>query len=148
MSLNFVLGIVKGYGVRFEAKRKAASKRYVRKQFHATRREQKVSSEQVRADLREIRYYYSRKDQLEDASHSIGSLPIKRLLEKYNCVIREAPLRLYDLYACLYLRGQTQEAIALELGYTPQYIRKLINELFVFFRKNISYQEDRYEQKA
>lgn len=107
-----------------------------------------VSSEQVRADLREIRYYYSRKEQLEDASHSIGSLPIKRLLEKYNCVIREAPLRLYDLYACLYLRGQTQKAIALELGYTPQYIRKLINELFVFFRKNISYQEDRYEQKA
>ena len=89
-----------------------------------------VSSEQVRADLREIRYYYSRKEQLEDASHSIGSLPIKRLLEKYNCVIREAPLRLYDLYACLYLRGQTQKAIALELGYTPQYIRKLINELF------------------
>ena len=33
-----------------------------------------VPIEQVKSDLREIRYYYSRKEQLEDASHSIGSL--------------------------------------------------------------------------
>ena len=97
-----------------------------------------VTAEQGRADLREIRYYYMRKEQLDDASHSIGSLPIKRILEKYNCAIREAPLRLYDLYACLYLRGKTQEAISIELGYTPQYIRKLTNELFLYFRNNIN----------
>ena len=58
-----------------------------------------ASIEQVKADLREIRYYYSRKEQLDDASHSIGPLPIKRILENYNCAIRKAPLRLYDLYA-------------------------------------------------
>lgn len=100
-----------------------------------------VSMEQVKADLREIRYYYSRKEQLDDASYSIGPLPIKRILENYNCAIRKAPLRLYDLYACLYVRGQTQETIALDLGYTPQYIRKLINELFTFFRNNLSNKE-------
>lgn len=106
-----------------------------------------VPIEQVKAELREIRYYYSRKEQLEDASHSIGSLPIKRILENYNCAIRKAPLRLYDLYACLYIRGQTQEAIASDLGYTPQYIRKLINELFAFFRNNLSYKENENEGK-
>ena len=106
-----------------------------------------VPIEQVKSDLREIRYYYSRKEQLEDASHSIGSLPIKRILENYNCAIRKAPLRLYDLYACLYIRGQTQETIALDLGYTPQYIRKLINELFIFFRNNLSNKENENEGK-
>lgn len=103
--------------------------------------EHMASMEQVKANLREIRYYYLRKEQLDDASHSIGPLPIKRILENYNCAIRKAPLRLYDLYACLYVRGQTQEAIALDLGYTPQYIRKLINELFTFFRNNIANKE-------
>ena len=108
---------------------------------------QMASIEQVKAELREIRYYYSRKEQLEDASHSIGPLPIQRILENYNCAIRKAPLRLYDLYACLYIRGQTQEAIALDLGYTPQYIRKLINELFIFFRNNLSNKENKNEGK-
>ena len=51
-----------------------------------------ITSEQVRNDLREIRYYYSRKAKLDDASHSIGPLPIKRILENYNCAIRKAPL--------------------------------------------------------
>ena len=107
-----------------------------------------VPIEQVKSDLREIRYYYSRKEQLEDASHSIGPLPIQRILENYNCAIRKAPLRLIDLYACLYLRGQTQDAVAMDLGYTPQYIRKLTGELFSFLRKNITYQEAGHEAKS
>ena len=97
-----------------------------------------ITSEQIRSDLREIRYYYARKEKLDDASHSTGALPIKTIAEKYNSIVREAPLRLYDLYACLYLRGKTQEAISIELGYTPQYIRKLTNELFLYFRNNIN----------
>ena len=103
-----------------------------------------VPIEQVKSDLREIRYYYSRKEQLDDASHSIGPLPIKRILENYNCAIRKAPLRLYDLYACLYIRGQTQEAIALDLGYTPQYIRKLISPLPSYFK--MKFNETEVEQ--
>ena len=55
-----------------------------------------VPIEQVKSDLREIRYYYSRKEQLEDASHSIGPLPIKRILENYNCAIRKAPLSEFE----------------------------------------------------
>lgn len=96
-----------------------------------------ISAENVKKDLREIRYYYSRKEALDEASNSIGCLPVKKVIEKYNCVIRQAPLRLYDLYSCLYLRGETQEAISIELGYTIQYIRKLMNELFIYLQKNV-----------
>ena len=97
-----------------------------------------ITPECVRKDLRDIRYYYSRKAQLDDAAKALGSLPVRRTVEKYNCAVREAPLRLYDLYASLYIRGQTQEAVALELCYSPQYIRKLVNELNAFFQKNIN----------
>ena len=93
-----------------------------------------ITSEQIREDLREIRYYYTRKASLDDASRSIGDSVVRQLVEKYNRAIRVAPLRLYDIYACLYIRGQTQEELAYELSYTPQYIRKLINELFAFFK--------------
>lgn len=107
-----------------------------------------ISAERLRADLWEIRYYYSRKAFLDEASHSIGQLPIQRILENYNCVIRKAPLRLLDLYVCLYMRGQTQEAVAMDLGYTPQYIRKLAGELFTYLRKNINYQEAESEARS
>ena len=101
-----------------------------------------ISSEQIRKELQEIRYYYMRKESLEDARHSIGPMPIKRILEKYNCVIREAPLRLYDLYACMYIRNETQEAIANEWGYTVQYIRKMISQLFTFFKQKLNEMEE------
>ena len=97
-----------------------------------------ITSEQIRNDLREIRYYYARKDKLDDASHSTGALPIKKIAEKYNSIVREAPLRLYDVYACLYIRGQTQEELASELGYTPQYIRKMIIQLLAYFKKKLN----------
>lgn len=97
-----------------------------------------VTPECVRNDLRDIRYYYLRKKQLEDAACSLGALPIKRKVEKYNCAIRKAPVKLFDLYACLYVRGQTQEAVSIELGYTPQYVRKLIGELNSYLSKNVN----------
>ena len=56
-----------------------------------------ITSEQIRNDLHEIRYYYSRKAKLDDASRSIGDSAVRQLVEKYNRAIRVAPLRLYDL---------------------------------------------------
>ncbi len=97
-----------------------------------------ISTECIKRDLRDIRYYYMRKAQLESADSSLGTLPIKRTAEKYNCAIRNAPLRLCDLYICLYLKGQTQEAVAIEWGYTPQYIRKMLCKLITFFKNNLS----------
>lgn len=97
-----------------------------------------LSPECVRKDLRDIRYYYSRKKELDDAVKELGALPVLRTVERYNCVIRKAPIILYDLYACLYIHGKTQEAVAIELGYTPQYVRKLVNRLNTYFQKNIT----------
>lgn len=97
-----------------------------------------LTVEEVKRDLRDIRYYYSRKGELDETEKMLGQLAVKRTAAKYNLAVRDAPLRLYDLYASLYMRGLTQEGAALELGYTPQYIRKLISSLIAFFQKNIT----------
>ena len=96
-----------------------------------------LTAEEIKRDLNDIRYYYSRKSRLDEAAKTLGGLYVKRIAEKYNCAIRTAPLRMYDLYASLYVAGTTQEAVALELGYTPQYIRKLIAGLVAYFQKTI-----------
>ena len=96
-----------------------------------------LTAETVKRDLCDIRYYYSRKAELVATEKVLGPLAVRRTAAKYNCAVKGAPLRLYDLYASLYVAGTTQEAVALELGYTPQYIRKLIAGLVAYFQKNI-----------
>lgn len=100
-----------------------------------------ITLEQIRDDLREIRYYYARKTQVDDVSKKIGDPAVRCLVEKYNRAICIAPLRLYDIYACLYVRGQTQEELADELSYTPQYIRKLIAQLPSYFKTKFNEME-------
>lgn len=105
------------------------------------------TSEQVKKDLRDIRYYFYRKKQLEEVAAVVGPAPVKGLVEKYNRAIREAPLRLYDLYACLCVRGLTLDAVAIELCYTPQYIRKLASELHSYLQNKL-YQEAKHEAES
>ena len=96
-----------------------------------------LTAETVKRDLCDIRYYYSRKAELDATEKVLGPLAVRRTAAKYNCAVKGAPLRLYDLYASLYVEKKKKKAVALELGYTPQYIRKLIAGLVAYFQKNI-----------
>ena len=46
-----------------------------------------ITLEQIRDDLREIRYYYARKTQVDDVSKKIGDPAVRCLVEKYNRAI-------------------------------------------------------------
>lgn len=94
-------------------------------------------SEQVKNELREVRYYFSRKANMDAISINAGNSRSKALAEKYVNVIRQAPARLYDLFGCLYIQSKTQEAVAAELGYSEEHIRRLIRELITYFAKKI-----------
>ena len=76
-----------------------------------------LSPECVRKDLRDIRYYYSRKAELDSAAKELGALPVLRTVERYNCVIRKAPIILYDLYACL-LRHKFMDTLKIKVSET------------------------------
>ena len=87
----------------------------------------------IRNDLKNIRYYMSRRDVFDKSLDSVGSNDIARILGKYNLAVRSAPPRLYDLYVSLYLSNNTQESLADILGYSCQTISRLNIQLIRHF---------------
>lgn len=88
----------------------------------------------IRKELKEIRYYYSRKELFDKASKDIGSISIVDKIEKYNGAIRSATPRMYELYVSLYLENNTIESLSNKLGYSYDYIQKLNKKLVEFFQ--------------
>lgn len=89
----------------------------------------------IRKDLKEIKYYYSRKMSFDGASTNVGSNSVLEKIEKYNKIIRNASPRLYDLYVTLYIGNETQKTLADKLGFSAEYICRLNQQLLKFFLK-------------
>lgn len=96
-----------------------------------------VSLDKIREDLREVRYYYTRKELFDETFKSISTNVILEKVYRYNEAIRSAPVRLYDLYVCLYTKNYTQAALAIELDYTTEYIQMLHKKLLLFLQTKI-----------
>ena len=57
---------------------------------------------QVREDLKEIRYYYSMQELFDSAANTVKPVAILNKVERYNAAIKAAPARLYILYVSLF----------------------------------------------
>lgn len=90
----------------------------------------------IRDDLREIRYYYSRKNVFDDAFKIIGTNSVVAKVQFYNEICRTAPVRLFEIFY-FYIKGYTQEGVALGIGYSPKYIQKLNKQLLLFIQRKI-----------
>ena len=91
----------------------------------------------IRADLKEIRYYYQRKEIFDTA---IGGACFNNVLNKvrrYSLAMQSAPPRLYDVYVMLYVKCNTQETVAREWGYESEHIRRLNKQLLLFLQTKI-----------
>lgn len=98
-----------------------------------------VTLKQVREDLKEIRYYYSRKEIFEQGCRVVGeSVGIVEKARRYNNAVKYAPTRLYDLYISLYLQNRTQDAFASELGYSPEYVYQMNKRLCEYLTKQLN----------
>ena len=73
-----------------------------------------LTLQQIRDDLKDIRYYYSRKEAFEQGFRVVGSNDIVGKAKRYNTVMQSAPTRLYDIYVGLYARNLTQEALSVD----------------------------------
>ena len=100
-------------------------------------RKENGCAEQVRSDLKEIRYYYQRKRIFDAANGLIGENRAVVIAERYNRAICKSIARLYDLYNGLYIRGLTQTAYADEIAYTPEYVQILHKQLLIYLQKEI-----------
>lgn len=99
------------------------------------------SVKEIRDDLKNIRYFFSRKDFFDEVSTSIGENTIKNLVQTYQNVICYAPPRLYDLYVSLYMQNITQEELSYKLGYSPEHISRLNGQLVKFLQMQLDNQE-------
>ncbi len=71
-----------------------------------------ISTKQINQELRDIRYYYSKQKELDRPTQFIGKTAISKLVEKYNEIIKDAPVKLYDVYIQLYVNNNTQVALS------------------------------------
>lgn len=87
-----------------------------------------LAIQEVRRELREIRYYYAKQKVFDKATKEIPSAVIETV-SRYNQAIKNAPARLYDLYIHLYVLNNTQEALAYDWDYSNDYIKQLNKQL-------------------
>ncbi len=93
-----------------------------------------MTTNEIREELKEIRFYYSRKNMFDTASKELGTASIASKIIKYNDAIRFAPARLYEIYYSLYINNNTFETLADKLGFSYDYIQKLNRKLVLFFK--------------
>ena len=94
--------------------------------------------DKLRSDLKEIRYYYSRKALFDERAQCIAPNAVLEKVRKYNEAVRTAKPILYDLYISLYVKGYTQEGLSVELSYTPEYIQMLHKQLLLFLQTKLT----------
>ena len=82
------------------------------------------TEEEIRKDLKEIRFYYVNYDMFRKAANVVGENRVVCLASKYNEAMKMAPAKLYKLYVCLYLNGGTLKYVSYDLGYSRVYIEK------------------------
>lgn len=97
-----------------------------------------MTQEQVRNDLKEIKYYHSHKKILETSFSLTGQNVFVEKVNRYNELICTAPLKLHEVYVGLHIEGYSQEELAEKLGVTRVYIYQLNKELVEYFSINLA----------
>ena len=96
-----------------------------------------ITSANIKADLDKIRYYYTRKETFDKAFDSVIKNSILDLIEKYNVAMSVAEPKLFELYVCIYIHGNTYDAAAKEMAYSKDYVtkhhRRLMKYLINYF---------------
>jgi len=81
--------------------------------------------QQIREDLREIRYYYSRQTLFDAFSITIVQSSVLDKVARYNLALKNAPARLYCLYIALYVKNNTQKTLSYNWNCSVDYIKHL-----------------------
>ena len=94
------------------------------------------SLDEIRKDLKQIRFYYANQKDIERFLKSVGENCKVNIVKQYNEAVCNAPIQLYYLYCCLYLNNNSQEVVAEDWSCSTTYIKKLNNSLCEFIQKN------------
>jgi len=94
-------------------------------------------AKEIRKDLRQIRYYYTR-IQNKCVGTKVGVLnAIEELVQKYNAAIKNAPVQSYDLYCAMYIEGNTLDDLADKWGFDRSTMHKYHKALVAYLQSKI-----------
>ena len=62
-----------------------------------------------------------------------GQSVLTEKVKKYNAAILSAPGKMYVLYVNLYVCNNSQETLAVDWGYTANYVKDMNNQLIAYF---------------
>jgi len=95
---------------------------------------QKITLDEIREDLKQIRFYYAHKDLF---TNDFKENSVIEKVRKYNQVVNTAPARLLALYISLYANNATQEAVAHDMGYSTRYIQMQHKKLLEYLQSKL-----------
>ena len=97
-----------------------------------------VTLKQIRADLKDIRYYYSLQDVFEKGKKVIYPKAVLDKVERYANAMKNASAKLYALYVSLYVNGIKQVEFAHDMRFDIVYVKELNRELCLFLQSQFS----------
>ena len=97
-----------------------------------------ITIDQIREDLRDIRYYYSMQKLIDSASKTVRPVAVLNKVEQYNAIIQNAPAKMYILYVSLYVHNNSQTELAEEWGFTREYIKDLNQKLVEYLHSTLN----------
>ena len=97
-----------------------------------------ITREQVKNDLKDIKYYHTHRASLEKAVSNMGEHSIKALAEKYGELAKKAGVAMFDMYNQLYVEGHTHDQVTVTLDCCYDYINRSIRKLLDFFMKELN----------
>ena len=96
-----------------------------------------ITNKQIRADLKEIRYYYSMKDLVDLGAKTVKPNALYQKVDLYSKAVSAAPARLYVVYISLYVYNNSITALAEDWCFTREYVGQLNRKLVAFLQSKI-----------
>ena len=100
-----------------------------------------MTLDQVKSDLKEIQYYYAKQKELDGASRTIGASKITKKVELYNEAVRNAPVKLYEVYVSLYVHNNTQLTLSFDWDCSLEYVKRQLRKLRIFLKEQLEKEE-------
>lgn len=100
-----------------------------------------VPLDKIRSDLKEIRYYYSRKAMFDECKNVVIGSSITEKVRRYNEAVKSAPPQLYDLYMMLYVKAIRRKALPLNSITRPCISRCSTRNCCCFCRRTLRSEE-------
>ena len=97
-----------------------------------------MTTDEIRKDLYDIRYYYAHKSLFDKAGQTIVKNTILEKTAKYNSIMENAEPRMYALYVALYTENNTQIVVAEDWNVSEGYVKYLNKRLLLFLQKELN----------